>query len=138
MQTPQGPKVRRHHLLTSIWHNHVLSLMFNHALDSGVLFRALLGSLGRICHLKYANDLLVMTAWEIKNLRIIMLILYLFEGLSWLTINFHKTNIFSVSTSQIPTDSLAQTLNCTKRSLRVTYLGVPYLVENRNDKTHKR
>lgn len=81
--------------------------MFNHALDFGVLFGLPFGPLERMCYLQYTNDLLVLTIGKIQDLKIIKLILYLFEDLSKLTINFHKTNIFSTSTDQLLASLLA-------------------------------
>lgn len=66
----------------------VLSLMFNHALDSGILLGVLLGGFGKMCHLHYADDLLVVTARGKVDLCIIKLILVLFEGMLGLTVNF--------------------------------------------------
>lgn len=78
----------------------VLNLMFNHALESRVLVGVPLGNLGKMCHLQFANDLLILMAEGIEDLQIIKLILYLFEGMSGLAINFHKTCIFSTSMGQ--------------------------------------
>lgn len=66
-----------------------------------------------------------MIARGIKDLRIIKLILYLFEGMLGLAINFHKTCIFSKNFGQMPTKSLAQTFNCARDLLPLTYLEVP-------------
>lgn len=75
----------------------ILSLMFNHAMDSCVVYGVLLGNFGKICHLQYADDLLIVTAGGVEELRIIKLILYLFEGMSRLAINSQKMSIFSTS-----------------------------------------
>lgn len=70
----------------------VLSTMFNNALNSGILHGIALGDLGvKMCHIQYADDLLVMMTGGGEDLGIIKLILYLFEGLWGLSANFGKT-----------------------------------------------
>ncbi|XP_039125244.1 uncharacterized protein LOC120261424 [Dioscorea cayenensis subsp. rotundata] len=103
----------------------VLSSMFAHALSSKVLVGVPLGSFGRRCNLHYADDLLILTAGGCEDLRIIKLILYLFEGMSGLETNFSKTCLFSsrpvsrlVMRSEIP-------LQVKVGLLPVVYLGIP-------------
>lgn len=103
----------------------VLSTMFSNALSSGVLYGISLGALGKICHLQYGDDLIILTAEGAEDLRIIKLILYLFEGISSLAINFHKTSIYSTRIGLQSDSSLSGTLNCSTRSLPLTYLGIP-------------
>lgn len=69
----------------------VLNTTFTHVLSSKVLYEVSLGNLGQVCHLQYADDLLILTACGEEDLRVIKLIFYLFEGMSSLAINFHKT-----------------------------------------------
>lgn len=102
-----------------------VNLMFKHALESGVLIRVPLGNFGKMCHLQYTDNLLVMTTGVIEDLIIIKLILYLFKGMSGLAINFHKTCLYSSSSGQLLGDALAKTLSCSKGLLPVTYLGLP-------------
>ena len=78
-------------------------------------------------HLQYVDDLLVLIVGGIDDLRIIKLILNLFEGMSGLAINFHKTSIFSTTTGQLAKDPLVQTLSRSKGMLPSIYLGCPYL-----------
>lgn len=56
--------------------------MFNNALNSGIFHGVALGDGGeKMCHLQFADDLLVMTTTRgSEDLRIIKLILYLFLG----------------------------------------------------------
>lgn len=99
--------------------------MFNHALTSGILFGVPLGVHGKMCHLQYANDLLVVTAGGQEDLRIIKLILVLFEGISGLKVNYHKTCLFSSEKNKLPEEHLARTFNCVRGTLPVSYLGIP-------------
>lgn len=66
----------------------VLGCMFKHALNSGVLVGVPLGDQERICNIHYTDNLLILTMGGLEGLRIIKLLLYLFEGLSGLETNF--------------------------------------------------
>lgn len=55
--------------------------MFERALNSHVLIRVPLGKFGAKCNLHYADGLLVLTTGGLEDLRIIKLILYVFEGM---------------------------------------------------------
>lgn len=52
-----------------------LSVMFNHALNSGILVRVLFGDHRNICHFLYANDLITLSIRGDEDFRIIKLIL---------------------------------------------------------------
>lgn len=79
----------------------------------------------QMCNLHYANDLLIMTTGGMENLRIIKLLLYLFEGMSGLETNIAKTCLFSSRLNQLPSTAESLTLSCAVGYLPVTYLGVP-------------
>lgn len=103
----------------------VLSAMFKHALRSKVLVGVPLGVFGSRCNLHYADDLLVLTTGGLDDLRIIKLILYIFEGLSGLKTNFAKTCLYSSEIGVLPHVDAAATLNCQVGHLPILYLGVP-------------
>lgn len=73
-----------------------LRTMFTYSLSLSVLLGVPLGTLGRVCHLQYDDDLIIFLARGFGDLHIIKLILYLYEGLSFLTINFNKS-VYSVN-----------------------------------------
>lgn len=58
---------------------------------------------------------------------VIKLILYLFEGMSGLSINFSKMCLYSTQMNQLPDVALAQALNYSTILLPLTYLDVPIL-----------
>ncbi|XP_039119290.1 uncharacterized protein LOC120255543 [Dioscorea cayenensis subsp. rotundata] len=116
---PQSP------LLFCFSNGDVLSSMFAHALSSKVLVGVPLGSFGRRCNLHYADDLLILTAGGCEDLRIIKLILYLFEGMSGLETNFSKTCLFSSQPGVLPSHAVVDTLQCKVGLLPVVYLGIP-------------
>lgn len=57
-------------------------MMFTYALNSKVLIEVPLGEFRSKCNLHYTDDLLILTLGGLEDLRIIKLILYLFEGIS--------------------------------------------------------
>lgn len=103
----------------------VLSLMFTHALSSKILIGVPLGDFGSKCNLHYADDLLVLSKGGLEDLRIIKLILYLFEGITQLETNFYKACLYSCRMGELPDSTAAAILNCTVGLLPVTYLGIP-------------
>lgn len=68
--------------------------MFTHALSSKILVGVPLGEFGSKCNLHYADELLIVTMGRPNNLKIIKLILYLFEGMTGLATNFAKNMPF--------------------------------------------
>lgn len=102
-----------------------LSAMFSHALRSRILVGVPIGNSDSICHLQYANDLIIFSAGGQDDLLIIKLILYLFEGASGLTINFNKRCLYSTNYGFQPSAASTSILNCVRDCLPLTYLGVP-------------
>lgn len=103
----------------------VLSSMFNHILDSHILHGVPLERFGNLCHLQYVDDLIILLAGESKDLRNIKLILFLFEGISRLAINFSKTCLFPRELRVSPSLVDLATLNCSTNVLPISYLGIP-------------
>lgn len=99
--------------------------MFKHVLSSKVLVGVPLREFGSRCNLHFADDLLVLTTGGLEDLRIVKLILLVFEGLSSLVTNFSITCLFSSKIGFIPDDSATNTLNYSIGSLLVTDLGLP-------------
>lgn len=68
---------------------------------------------------------MVMTTSGLEDLRIVKLILYLFEGVSCLEANFSKTCLYSSKLGETLEVAAPKTLNCVVGSLPITYLGLP-------------
>lgn len=83
----------------------------------------------------FRDDLLVMTVGGVEDLRIIKLILLVFEGLSGLETNFTKTCLYSTNMHHLPLDGEAKTVNCGVGLLHVTYLVSRFRVEGRVNRT---
>lgn len=90
-----------------------------------VFFIEFLWRFGKICYLQYANDLIILMARGVEILWIFKLIMYLFEGILGLAINFHKTCLYSTKPGQLPEGSLSATLYYSTSLLPLTYLGIP-------------
>lgn len=73
----------------------------------------------------YADDLLVLTTGGLEDLRIVKLILYVFEGTTGLATNFSKTCMFSSTWGVLPDPEAAEMLSCERGLLPVTYIGIP-------------
>lgn len=102
----------------------VYNTMFTHVFFSKVLYRISLGNLGQVCHLQY-GDLLILLSGGKVHLRVIKLILFLFEGMSGMPINFHKTCHFPIKFNSLLSQEDLQTLSCPPSALTITYVGVP-------------
>lgn len=104
---------------------YILSTMFFYMLNSVIFHGVLLGEFWQMGNLQYNDDLLVLTLGNMEDLKIIKLILFLFEAMSRLTINFSKTCLYSTKADRLPEAELAQMLGCTIGLLPFTYLGLP-------------
>lgn len=68
---PLRPKTRRSTLTTPFsLVKDVLSTMFSHALNSGILYSMPLGECGKMCNLQYAEDLLNLTTGGKEDLKL--------------------------------------------------------------------
>lgn len=68
--------------------------------------------------------MLLITTRGVEDLRIFKLFLYLFEGISRLSINFHKSCLYYAKYYELPDSTCIYTLNCVTNRLLVTYLGI--------------
>lgn len=84
--------------------------MFTHALNSKVLVRVTLSNYKSRCNLHFADDLLILTTGGLEDLRIIKLLLFIFEGMTGLETSFSKTCLYSSKWSVQPTKESAKTL----------------------------
>lgn len=103
----------------------VLNSMFTYALTSRVLYGVSFGDFGSVCYLQYVDDLIIMTIGRGEDLRGIKLILYLFEAIFGLAINFHKTCLLLMNFNTLSNQGDLNILHCTSSSLPITYMGVP-------------
>lgn len=80
---------------------------------------------GGISHIQYADDTIIMIDGSDSSIRNLKLILYCFEWLSRLKINFHKNEVFVFGVEQAEKERMANMLNCKLGVLPLKYLVIP-------------
>lgn len=78
-----------------------------------------------ICHLQFADNTLLFESKRWMNVRIFCAILYLFEAMSGLKVNFHKSLLVCVNVNDSWLTEAASVLNCKIEKLPFVYLGLP-------------
>lgn len=78
----------------------------------------------RISHLLYADDAIFTGIWDRGSIKNLSRILKCFQICLGLKINFHKSRLFGISTSDVELENMAQILGCSKSTFPFTYLGV--------------
>jgi hypothetical protein len=78
---------------------------------------------GGITHLQYADDTVLLIENDEESIITVKLILYCFEAISGLKINYQKSEVFGVGVDQV--DRVARMLNCEIGSFPMKYLGLP-------------
>ena len=78
-----------------------------------------------ISHIQYADDTVIIIDCSEKSVWNLKLILYCFECLSGLKINFHKSDVFVFGIDQSSQETLANILNCRLGEWPMKYLGIP-------------
>ena len=127
LQTSRG--LRQGDPLSPILFNIVADALRN-LLDKAVKKEQLTGVLEDmvprgISHIQYADDTVIMIDGSDKSIRNLKLILYCFEWLSGLKINFHKSEVFAFGVQQVEKEEMANKLNCVLGKLPMKYLGIP-------------
>lgn len=79
----------------------------------------------RLFHLKYADDTIIFTPWDKRNVKNIQLLLKCFEMASGLGVNMTKSCVYGVGASQDEVLSLAARMGCKHGSFPIKYLGLP-------------
>lgn len=103
----------------------MMSVLVMDALSAMFMISVPIGEYSAKCNLHYADDLLVLTSGGLEDLRIVKLILFLFEGMLGPVTNFVKTCLYLSNLNILPNLEAVKTLNCGVGLLLVTYLGVP-------------
>ena len=80
---------------------------------------------GGISHIQYADDTVIMIDGSEQSTVNLKLILYCFEWLSGLKINFHKSDVYVFGESQDRKEEVANMLNCRFGEWPMKYLGPP-------------
>jgi hypothetical protein len=78
-----------------------------------------------ISHLQFADDTLLMKVKSWANIIILKSVLMLFEYVSGLKVNFHKSMLYGVNISDSWLHEAASVLHCKHGRLPFLYLGLP-------------
>jgi hypothetical protein len=107
----QGAFIRGHFILESVVIAHeIVALQFR---DGGIVA------------LQYADDTVLFSSSDKLGLRNLRCILLLFEVVSGMRINFHKSEIVPMNMEESEAHDIAHVLNCPTGSFPIKYLGVP-------------
>lgn len=80
---------------------------------------------GGLTHLQYADDtILFMTNTE-ENIVTVKFLLYCYEAMSGLKINYQKSEIMVIGGDEMETQRVADLFNCQAGKMPFTYLGIP-------------
>ena len=104
----------------------VLGILLDKAVNKGHI-RGVLNNLlpGGISHIQYADDTVILIDGTEQSIRNLKLILYYFEWLSGLRINYHKSEVFVFGAHQDEKEKMANMLNCVLGEMPMKYLGIP-------------
>lgn len=104
----------------------VLGVLLDKAVSKGHITGVLNSLLpGGISHIQYADDTVIMIDGSEQSIINLKLILYCFEWLSGLKINYHKSEVFVFGVPQAEKERLANMLNCVLGDMPMKYLGIP-------------
>ncbi|GJZ69999.1 putative RNA-directed DNA polymerase, eukaryota, reverse transcriptase zinc-binding domain protein [Tanacetum coccineum] len=78
-----------------------------------------------VSHLQFADDALILGDWSKPNIENLSRILTCFHLASGLKVNFNKSKLFGIGTSQLELNSFATTIGCVPSHFPCTYLGLP-------------
>jgi hypothetical protein len=87
---------------------------------------------GGISHIQYVDDTVIMVDTSVQSIRNLKLILYCFEWLSGLKINYHKSEVFVFGVNQKEKENLANMLNYMLGEFPMKYLGIPISYKHLN------
>uniref|UniRef100_J3LGX6 CCHC-type domain-containing protein n=1 Tax=Oryza brachyantha TaxID=4533 RepID=J3LGX6_ORYBR len=102
-----------------------LARMFELAKSNGIL-SGLVPNLvnGGLTHLQYTDDTIIFIPCIDSEIMAIKFLLYCFEEISGMKINYHKSEVFSVGISPEEEQRVANMLNCNSGSFPLCYLGL--------------
>jgi hypothetical protein len=79
---------------------------------------------GGLSHLQYANDIVIFLALEEQSILHTKFLLYCFENMSGLKLNYQKSDVIVVGGSEEEQSNVAVLFNCNIGNLPMKYLGV--------------
>ncbi|XP_020266417.1 uncharacterized protein LOC109841906 [Asparagus officinalis] len=104
----------------------VLCKMIRHNVEEGLLSNlGIKEPLNQIRSLQFADDTLLFVRSTKNDISILKAILYIFEDISWLGINFSKSSLIYFGKLHNRGQVLASSMNCKLDYLPIKYLGLP-------------
>jgi hypothetical protein len=104
----------------------VLATLFRKASEQGKIRGVMTHLIPEgITHIQYADDTILMIKGDDELITQIKFILYCFEWLSGLKINYHKSEPFIFGMETEDKVRVANMLNCQLGELPMKYLGIP-------------
>lgn len=101
---------------------HIMNKARSHGHIKGVIPHLIRGG---ITHLQYADDTIILTEGDPDSIKNIKFLLYCFEWMSGLKINYHKSEVVAFGYKELQLQEIANALNCKVGKLPMTYLGFP-------------
>ncbi|GJW74858.1 RNA-directed DNA polymerase, eukaryota, reverse transcriptase zinc-binding domain protein [Tanacetum coccineum] len=78
-----------------------------------------------VSHLFYADDVIITTDWNARDMDNIIRVLHVFYLASGLKINIHKSNIYGIGVNKDEVFSMASNAGCIAGDIPFSYLGLP-------------
>jgi hypothetical protein len=75
--------------------------------------------------MQYAYDTILMIQNQEESIVNLNFILYSFESMSGMKINYHKSEVFVIGEKVQVQKEIAEKLNCNVQRFPLTYLGIP-------------
>lgn len=113
-----------------------LDVLFKNAVLMGLYEGYKVGGLA-LSHLQFADDTLIFGRKCLQNLWTIKAVLQLFELVSRLKVNFHKSQLLGLNVDGVWLQEAASFLNCKIGTFPFVYLGLPIGADGRRMTTWK-
>ncbi|GJV68126.1 RNA-directed DNA polymerase, eukaryota, reverse transcriptase zinc-binding domain protein [Tanacetum coccineum] len=78
-----------------------------------------------ISHLFFADDVIITTGWNVRDLENIICVLHVFYLASGLKINIHKSKIYGIGVNEDEVYNMASNAGCIAGNIPFNYLGLP-------------
>ncbi|GKB34823.1 RNA-directed DNA polymerase, eukaryota, reverse transcriptase zinc-binding domain protein [Tanacetum coccineum] len=78
-----------------------------------------------ISYLFFADDVIITTDWNARDLENIILVLHVFYLASRLKINIHKSNIYGIGVNEEEVSNMASNAGCIAGNIPFNYIGLP-------------
>jgi hypothetical protein len=103
-----------------------LSTLTTRAAEMGLIKRVMSHLVHEgISHIQYADDTILMVEGDDNSIAHMKFILYCFEWMPGLKINYHKSEAFTFGTEEEDSWRVANMLNCQLGQLPMKYFGIP-------------